>query len=304
MAFLRLCWKTVKCKSEGTEQRSEEARRAAENAGNAVVGAAGKAGGTMRDVAEGVHNNVERQQAEATVREDAAHAARQARRDEKRLESEAIESKHHEEEDKERVEGGEREMTQAQHPLNIDDEFDGDGEHNDYGLVGGSLHRGSGDAWSNAVPTVTDMTLQPHERSQQMEGYPFTDQTSSPMANLEGSTAHGIQRLKSHLAALQRGLEATGGHRPGDRAGLRYHAPVKQRHDRDSVVCAVPGLADVVTGLGVDWCAHGTGKESGVGARPLMRMGPQSHAERVLKAEEEEENRLKRGAEAVDAAEV
>jgi hypothetical protein len=71
----------------------------------------------------------------------------------------------------------------------------------------------------------------------------------------------------------------------------------------DSVICAVPGLADLATGLGTTWCAHGTGQERGVTSRPMMRTGPPPPEDLAQQKEEEEEERLKRAAEAVDAAE-
>ena len=93
--------------------------------------------------------------------------------------------------------------------------------NNDYALVGGPLHRGRGDAWSNAVPTPTDETLRPGERSEQMEGFPFVDQQSSPLARWEGSTAASMAGIQRRLDSLREQLERDGGRNATDRAGSK-----------------------------------------------------------------------------------
>jgi len=59
-----------------------------------------------------------------------------------------------------------------------------------------------------------DRILEPRQRSEQIEGFPFTDQKSSPLATLQGNTDASIARLKAELEHLREGIE-----RRDDRAG-------------------------------------------------------------------------------------
>ena len=312
--------------SEDTRQRAEEARKkvghAAQEAGRAVQDVTDEAGRAVSDTADGAREEVDRQQREAHERGEAAHRERQARRERRRRQREAREARERAEQERRRAaEGGSQEdgelggaIDWAKHPLNIDNAADSDRAYDDYGLVGGPLHRGRGQTtdaakkWRHGVPTAQDVhwaqdrTLAPEQRSQQMEGFPFVDQKASAIAGLEDKTADSISHLKRELEGVRAGLERSAGRSRHDRGGLRSQVP-KQTRGRDSVICAVPGLADLATGLGSDWCAHSTGHEKGVAARPLMRTGPPSPEDLASQAEAEEEERLKRGAEAVDAAE-
>ena len=159
------------------------------------------------------------------------------------------------------------------------------------------------DARSTAVLMPHDAMAEPLERSERMEGFPFEEQGDSAMAGFEGSTSEGMTRLRQQLDGLRKALERAGGRDRSDRAGLPQHTPAAHTHGRDSLLCAVPGLADAVQVAGLDWCLHGTGRGRGVAARPLMRMGAPSKAEEAQERQEAEEERLKRASEAVDAAE-
>ena len=123
------------------------------------------------------------------------------------------------------------------------------------------------------------------------------------MATLEGKTSESMVKLKDDLETVRDTLEKTGGRNAGDRAGLRAHTPVKDTRGRDSIVCGIPGLADLANGFGTDWCLHGSGAEKGVVSRPLMAGGAPTHAEVEAEEEAEEEERLKLAKEAVDSAE-
>jgi len=112
----------------------------------------------------------------------------------------------------------------------------------------GACAAGEGDEWSNAVPAAEDLAREPGARSQQMEGFPFVDQGSSPMAHLEGRTAESITNLKRQLDGLERGLERFGGRHAKDRAGLKRHVVSTQTRGRDSIVCTLPVLADLASG--------------------------------------------------------
>lgn len=88
------------------------------------------------------------------------------------------------------------------------------------------------------------------------------------MANLEGHTAESITRLQRQLDGLRRGLERFSGRKAHDRAGLREHRVPTRTRGQDSIVCALPVLADVASGFGADWCSHGCVRVY-VGARVL-----------------------------------
>lgn len=141
--------------SDDAERRAEAAKKAAE------------------DAVDGVAKDVERRQEEAREREEREHDARQARRDERRRHREEREAREREEEAKRRAAREESGKTRARdddggggqladnahamfHPLNVGNALDKDRRHGDYGLVGGPLHVGRGDEWSNAVPSADD----------------------------------------------------------------------------------------------------------------------------------------------------
>ena len=66
-----------------------------------------------------------------------------------------------------------------------------------------------------------DRILEPRQRSEQIEGFPFTDQKSSPLATLQGNTDASIARLKAELDHLREGIE-----RRDDRAGDTLSRPL------------------------------------------------------------------------------
>ena len=89
------------------------------------------------------------------------------------------------------------------------------------------------------MPTAEDVSweqdrlLEPEQRSEQMEGFPFVDQKASAVAGLEDKAADSVSLLKHELEGVREGLERSAGRSAHDRAGLRSHVPVCQR-ERES----------------------------------------------------------------------